>query len=395
MRKQTGFLAAGLTAALLAGAPVPAQAAGVPAPAAAVPTWAANGYDAANTGWNPGETRLVPGHLDKILPRWAVAATGQEVCAKQSAPVLAGGKMFLTGREGVGSYDVRTGRRLWTLPYADPMDTATPLLALSGRTLLVASWGCQSASDPDGFLTAVNALTGKVRWKAQTDTPDETLIVDRGVVVVGGEDAGAIATTAFDLATGRKLWQRADAAPAERVSAAGTLLLTTHATTHRPNGAVAVDIATGKPKWRTGEQWSVLAATPDDSAFLVGNAAGALLKIDAKTGTTAWTRPGLAGPVAVDGKYVYVSQPNGQVHSLILANGRVHWHHTGFHDVLRPIVAGGVVYLVEQGRKLTTRNAVTGRKLSFVAATKPVDHAVVAGGRIYLTDGSTLRTYTG
>ncbi|MDT4995255.1 MAG: outer membrane protein assembly factor BamB [Actinoplanes sp.] len=389
MHRSYELLAAGLTAVLLAGAPLPASAAGGP-------TWATGGHDAENTGWNPGETGLVPATMDKIAPGWSIAATGTEVCARQSAPVLGGGRLFLTGREGVGGYDGRTGRRLWTFRYADPMDTYTPLLALSGRTLLVASSGCQSASDPDGMLTALDTATGRVRWHLRTDSPDATLIVSRGVVVVGGEDAGGIATTAVNLATGAKLWQRPRAMPANGVSAHGVLLLTTtQITTHDTNGAVAVDIATGRPRWRTGEQWSVLAATPDGTSFLVGDAAGALLKVNARTGTTEWTRPGLAGAIAVDDTHVYVSRVDGEVHCLELGTGRRDWHHTGFHGLLRPVVAGHVLYLVEQGRRLVTRNAATGRALPFVAAGKPIDHAVVAGGRIYLTDGSMLRTYTG
>ena len=389
-----GVLTAGLIFPLQPAAAAPAQPA--PVSAQAEPTaWPADGFDPANTGWNPAETQLVPAALGVLTQRWSIAATGQEVCARQTAPVVSGGRLFLTGREGVSAYDAGTGRKQWTFPYADPSDTVSPSLTVSGGLVLVASYGCQSSSDPDGLLTALDAVTGKVRWEQPTDAPAETLIVDRDVVVVGGEDSGGMATTAFAAGTGRRLWQKKRAMPHADVSAAGIVLLTTTDTnTGTASGAVALDIATGRQRWKTAAAWTVEAADPAGGFFLVNNPAGALLKVAARTGAIAWSRRGLAGPVAVDDKHVYIATAGTAVYCADLVTGARVWKRGGYTNLLRPVVAGGVLYPVEAKARLTSLVAATGFRLGFTASTKPTDHPVIADGVLYLTDGSRLRAYT-
>jgi outer membrane protein assembly factor BamB len=339
------------------------------------------------------ETWLLPGRVGQLKKQWSITTTGQEVCARQAAPVVAGGRLYLAGRESLGAYDAQTGAKIWSHPYADPMDMRTPLLAVSADTLLVGTSGCQSVSDPDGELLALDTATGAVRWTAHTEAPDETLTVDEGVAVVGGADAGWTATTAFRVTTGRQLWQRPDAMPATGVSARGTLLLTDQNADARPDGAVAVDIRTGGLRWRTARSWSVQAADMTGRWFLVNDPGGALLNVDAATGRTAWTQPALAGPLAVDGRRVYVATPT-ELLCLAVDTGRISWRRGGYAALLRPVVAGGVLYTVAPKKRLETLDRITGRRLGFTATGKPLDHPVVTGGWLYLTDGTRLRGYT-
>lgn len=131
----------------------------------AAASWAQDGFGATGSGFNPAEKWLVPARLARLKRQWTVTATGRQVCASQSAPVMAGGRLFLTGRESIGAYDAATGKPLWTHAYADPMDTVTPRLAVAGDTVLAATWGCQSQSDPNGDLLALDAATGALRWQ--------------------------------------------------------------------------------------------------------------------------------------------------------------------------------------------------------------------------------------
>jgi outer membrane protein assembly factor BamB len=361
------------------------------------PGWTHDGYGPGNGGFNPLEAWLLPGRVAQLAKQWSIAATGQEVCARQSPPVVADGRLYLTGRVGLGAYRADTGVRIWSRPYPDPMDMYTPLLAVSGDTLLVATSGCQSVSDPDGDLLALNGATGALRWRAHIEAPNEALIVDRGVVVVGGSDAGSRATIAFRVDTGKQLWTRVDASPTMGVSAGGTLLLGDYGTAGNSVATVAVDISTGVVRWKTARTWSAQAADLAGDSFLVSDAGGALLKVDAATGTVAWRRPGMGGPVAVDGGHVYVAQtvPAGATMvSLAVGTGQFTWRRAGYPALVRPVVAGGVLYAVAPKQRLESLDAATGRRLGFTATGKPIDHPVITGGWLYLTDGTNLRGYT-
>jgi outer membrane protein assembly factor BamB len=364
-----------------------------PAAAASPPGWAQDGYGPADSGFNPAESRLVPARLSELKRQWTITATGRQVCASQAAPVTGGGRLFLAGRESIGAYDAETGRPLWTHAYTDPMDTYTPRLAVVGDTVLAGAGGCQSQSDPSGYLIALDAATGALRWEAGTETPDVALTVDRGVVVVGGEDAASVTTTAFSLATGEQLWVKQLVTAAAGVSAAGTLLLTGDDNETGPNGAIAVDITTGRTRWRTDRTWSVLAADPTGGYFLVNDPSGALVKVAADTGKIAWTHRGAPGPVAVDTQRAYVATA-GTLLALDWSTGRTTWTRTGYGQLLRPVIAGGILYAVTRAVRVDALNAATGRPLTLPVHTKPADHAVVAGGWLYLTDGSHLDAYT-
>lgn len=358
------------------------------------PAWTHDGYGPGNGGFNPDESWLVPARVGKLAQKWSIPATGDQVCARQAAPVSDGGAIFVPGRESIGAFDADTGEKIWTYPYADPMDVRTPLLAVYSGTLLVATAGCQSVSAPSGELLAVDAATGKLRWKAPTAAPEVTLAVDDGVAVVAGANPeGSMATTAFNVATGRQLWERELAMPAAGVSTRGTLLLTSYSRVSQETGAVAVDLGTGKVRWQVAQAWSVRAADYTGGFFLVDDPSGALLKVGATSGKIAWTRLGLGGPLAVDRGRVYVVSGTDLV-SVAVDSGREMWRRSGSASKLRPVVAAGVVYTVSPQNHLETLNAASGDRLGFNPAPQPSDHVVVDGGWLYLADGSQLHAYT-
>ncbi len=99
-------------------------------------SWAQDGYGATGSGFNPAETRLVPARLGQLKRQWTVTATGTQVCASQSAPVTAGGRLFLTGRESIGAYDAAMGRPLWKHAYADPKKSPLRATVKAGDNIL-------------------------------------------------------------------------------------------------------------------------------------------------------------------------------------------------------------------------------------------------------------------
>jgi len=361
-----------------------------PAPAAvAAAQWSQDGYGAANAGYNPVETDIVAGTVRRLRARWSVTAGhGGASCSGQAPPVVAGDRLFLPDQTGVAAYAAGTGRRLWRYRFADPMDTHTPLLAVTGGRLIVGLRDCASQSDPDGRLLALDAATGAQRWSVLRDAPIQAMVVDDGYVAVSGEDAAHSATTVFRVGDGTLVWDRLWVRMATGVSAGGRLLL---ARTTKP-GVEAADIATGAVRWRRAENLSAVAADPAGTRFFATDAGGRLWALSATSGRTVWSRPAAAGPVATDGYRIYVARGN-DVWARRADTGALDWSRRLDGPAGRAVLAGGVLYVPAAGRPLTSLVPDTGEYAGFRSTLDAVGHAVVAGGHLYVTDGSTLRMY--
>jgi outer membrane protein assembly factor BamB len=370
-----------------------------PAAAAAqvVPgSWSQDGYGPGNTGDNPSEHVITAANVASLRYHWSlVSPVSRGSCLAQSPPVVAGGRLFLTDQGGFAAYSAVTGVRLWRRAVPVPADQETPKLAVAGSTLLAAADTCGSTSDPDGNLTAYSATTGAQRWTVHRDAPMDRLVVDGGVVVVGGGDASVDAVTAYRLSDGRQLWNRTGVDLAAGVSAGGRLLLSR--ADHR--GALGVDLATGHTLWTVPAQWWVLAADPAGQRFFAADPTGRLVALDAATGEKAWTVNGAGGmdggvaEVAVDATRIYVSRAD-EVLALYTMNGTTAWKRDLFGAAGRPVVAGDVLYVPAERQPLAMLEPSTGNVLdgsSPIAAT--FGHPVIVDGRLYVTDGRLLDTY--
>jgi alcohol dehydrogenase (cytochrome c) len=133
----------------------------------------------------------------------------------QSTPLVVDGVMYLTEPPGKAmALDARTGRSYWIYEHPMPADI-TPCcgkvnrgLAILGSTLYFATL--------DAKLVALDAPTGRVKWKAPVaDYPKgyslthAPLVLDNKVIVgtAGGEMGIQGYIVAFDAATGRQLWR--------------------------------------------------------------------------------------------------------------------------------------------------------------------------------------------
>jgi outer membrane protein assembly factor BamB len=379
-----GVLAAGLTPT------------GEAAHAAPSTDWAQDGYGPGNTGVNPNERTITTRNAGKLRYRWsALSGITRGSCTAQSPPVISGRRMFLPDQSGFAAYDPATGERLWRRNLGTA-DVETPQFAVAGTLLLAAVNTCGSVSDPDGELTAYDAATGATRWSVRRDAPMHHMVVDRTVVAIGGGDAGEDRVSVYRRSDGKLLWSKAGVELHADVSANGRLLL---ARSGDARGSVAVDIVTGTELWSTKAAWKVAAATPDGERFLVGDATGTLSALDAKDGNTVWSAPGMvaedgAAQIAVDDGRVYVSRDTHLV-ALNLRTGRKIWDQEFLSNPLgRPTVAGGVVYTPIEDGWLTIRDARTGADLEDVPIAGDVHgHAVVAGGRLYVTNGRVLDVF--
>jgi outer membrane protein assembly factor BamB len=360
-----GLLLAGLTAA-------------APASAAVSPTWDHAGYDAEDSYYNPAESVINAATIGALTRRWSVALRQDEgACGGPSAPLSAAGRVIATDQRGITAYQATTGRPAWSYNWDDPDDSTTPAMAVAGNTLIATNGGCQSASDPDGRLVALDLTTGRVRWQAQSEFPPHATTVDKGMVVVSGDSpSDELATIAYRVSDGKVAWQRpgyASSAP----SADGRLLLT------RGRTISAASITTGRLLWTRPTLGYAESATPAGDRFLLSSES-ALSAVDATTGAVAWTAPGKQGALlATDGRRVYRAAGNA-VEALDARTGRREWARQLTSATTQPVRAGGLVYA--GGPVLS---AATGAILGTVKGT-----AVITGGRLLTVNGNTLSSYT-
>ncbi|GAA1038040.1 hypothetical protein GCM10009557_53000 [Virgisporangium ochraceum] len=362
--------------------------------AAPASEWTQDGYGPGNTNANPHERTITTRNAGKLRYGWSVLSpVTRSGCMAQSPPVMAGRRMFLPDANGFAAYDSVTGERLWRRTLRI-FDYETPKLAVAGNLLVSAMNTCGSVSDPDVELTAYDAATGATRWSVKRDAPAYHMVVDRAVIAVGGGDAGEDRVSVYRRSDGALLWSRAEVELTADVSANGRLLLS-----RKGKGSVAVDIVTGRELWSTKAQWIVAAADPAGERFIVGDATGKLFALAAKDGNTLWSVGGVAredgtASLAVDGTRIYAARDTHLI-ALNVKDGKKIWDQEFLSAPLgRPTVAGGVVYAPIENGWLVMRDARDGKDLEDLPMVGDVhEHAVVASGRLYVTNGRVLDVF--
>jgi outer membrane protein assembly factor BamB len=363
----------------------------VPVPGAG---WAQDGFDAGNSGYNPDERAVNAGSVRKLRLRWsATPAAGAEGCAPAlPPPLVAGGRVFILGGEGVTALDAATGKKLWRdTRILESKDFRR--IVVAGGMLIVAGSSCYANSDPDGFLFALDAATGAPRWDVMQEPPVNDLVVDGGTILTSGWATATNEDTviAYRAHDGGQRWSRSGAALAGPVSAGGRVLL------HDAQGTTAVTVGAGKVLWRTAVRWRPLAATAERFVAVPdpvgqGDQTG-LAAIRAGSGGIVWRQAGTVESVAVDGKRVYAAA-GSTLTAFQAAKGSRLWTRQLPGPAQRPVRAGGLLYVTVDAHPMAILSPVTGKDVPGAGRFDgAVGHAVVAGGRLYLTDGTTLRVY--
>ena len=390
-----------------------------------------------------------PLHIDPCGPPRVL--TAEEVGIAVALPVASPSATDSSAASMLGGNPARTGEQPGPGPRGIPAllwRAATPGMvvaapAVAEDSLFVSTW--------DGVFVALDAANGQERWQADFEVaPLSAAAVANGVVYVGGESWGlyVVDATNGDLVTGSLTIGRVVSAPAiadgtvffgavsgapltgiatgavfsvdtttgaERwsVEASGPVLAppaVAHGLVYARIGAgcggpgflAAVDVATGRPRWRTGilvGDWEYAApVVAGDSVYVVGF--DGLVALDAASGSERWRQPaevrldnaGLrpVGAPAVAGGTVYVVDLAGTLAALDAATGEERWRTElpgigGDSRAPGPVTADGIVYVAGGEGLLFALDGTTGQELwrfdvgGFVA-TSPV----VVGGVVYI-----------
>jgi outer membrane protein assembly factor BamB len=352
---------------------------------AAAPLWDHPGYDAEDSHYNPSETALDSGRIRQVTTTWQVSLrTSDESCSGFGGPILSGGRVYVSDQLGISAHAAATGALSWRYDWAYPGDSETPRLAVSDGLLIVAGGDCNSQSDPDGEIIALDAGTGLPRWKLRVDIPPHAVVVDKGLVVVsGGSPSDEDATIAHHVRDGRQAWRK-DRYLTAGVSADGTILArATDGFGVATGTSAGLAITTGAVRWSRKADWTARAASPGSERFLVTDKAGTLSSVRVADGQPEWTASTFPSEsIAVDRERVY--RVSGRdIEAIGATDGQRIWTTRQQVDGVQPVTAGGLIYA--GGAVL---NAADGK----VAGPEVAGRVIVAGGRIHQVVTGQLRT---
>ena len=297
------------------------------------------------------------GDMVHLVPQRMLAYQPRET----APPVLddAGSRLYVGTSDGYVRCRFHGGTA-WTWRAGGSI-IAAPLLA--AETLYV--------SAADGHLTALNRITGEVRWSADvheelTTTPT---LADGRIYVMSSEES----VTALEAATGKSLWKFHRDPPPGFTIRGNARPLVAHATvfTGFADGTVAaLGPADGVAKWTrnvsgTGDYLDVddLQAADDDPRIYAASTKAGIVALDAASGSPAWTfaLPG-ANHLLADGPRLYASG-KGTLVALGRGGGTVLWKHGLGNDryATSAAASGGLVLLALERGPLIAVDAITGR----------------------------------
>jgi hypothetical protein len=236
--------------------------------------------------------------------------------------------------------DATTGRRRWSI-------ASRPALpfpwGFEGRDYFVASPAVVGDvaifAGGDGIVYAVDAATGRVRWRHETGTRlRSSPAAADGTIVLGGIDG---AVYAINLADGTRRWRHETEGASLSSEEAGFDRRTIQSSPAIADGLVfvgsrdahvyALDLATGERRWRTGDPppWIITSPAVADGRVFAGSSDGRFVQaLDARTGRELWRArvPSnvFASPSLADST-VYAADVDGTLVALDVATGRERW----------------------------------------------------------------------
>src|SRR5438309_1310725 len=278
-----------------------------------------------------------------------------------ATPVLddPGSRLYVGTNDGYVRCRFR-GRTVWTW-HAGGSVLAAPLL--DRDTLYVAS--------ADGKLTALNRITGEVRWSSDlheelTTTP--TLSGGRLYVMSSEESVAGV-----DAETGKSLWKFHRDPPAGFTIRGNSRPRVSHGSVFAgfaDGSLVALGPADGVARWvrpvsGTGDYLDVddLQAPDEEARVYVASSKVGVVALDAATGNPLWTAP-LPGAnhVLVDGPRVYASGKSA-IAAFGRTDGKLLWKTSLGNDkyATRASTTGGLLLLAIERGPLVAVDALTGR----------------------------------
>lgn len=393
-----------------------ACAAGVSLHAQDWPQWRGPNRDGAIASF--AEPATWPAALTK---RWQI-----EVGTGYSTPLVIGDRVYVFSREGedevLRALDAGTARQIWRASYPArfSMNPATRQHGPGPKSTPTFATGRLFTLGMTGVVLAFDAAEGRVLWQAPAPEVQPMYhtamspVVDGNLVIVhvGGHDQGAL--TAFDVSTGKVVWQWTGDGPAYGSPIVATLGGTRQVITFTQENFVAVDRDSGALLWR--RPYTTPATTTSQTPLIHRDMViesgrdNGITAFRPARGSGTWTTPNvwqtkevsvhMSDVVAVDGVGYGLSHLNrGQYFALDLDSGKVLWKgepRRAEHAAMAR--AGQTVFSLEDdGELVVIRASRTGFEPVAryeVATSATWAQPAISGRRIFIRDVNTLALWT-
>jgi outer membrane protein assembly factor BamB len=194
---------------------------------------------------------------ERLTQKWKI-----EVGTGYATPIVVGNRVYAFSRqqenEVMRAIDAGNGTIVWESSYPAPfsMNSATSRHGPGPKSTPTYADGRIFTLGMSGIVTAFDAATGKRLWQKPAPPVEPTYhtaqsaLVDRGLVIlhVGGNNQGAL--TAFDPATGAVKWSWNGDGPSYGSPIAADIGGTHQVITFSQENLIGVDAANGQLLWR-------------------------------------------------------------------------------------------------------------------------------------------------
>ncbi len=300
-----------------------------------------------------------------LAPRWTLEFSRPVT----TTPLVLGDLVVFGTREGlVRAVEAATGRERWRVDTREGVG-ASPV-PIEGDVVV---------ADYAGDVLRIDARGRRV-WKRNVGAHvGATPTVAGDVVVVSGFDGRV---HGLDARTGRVRWRvRTGGRVRARAARSGAVVVVPSY-----DGIVrAIRARDGRVAWkrRIGVRMAASPTVAGDRA-IVGADDGRVIALDVRSGAPAWTHreraPVRSFLVSHDGA-VYVGADDGSVVCLDAATGRPRWRaHTGGRVMSQPAVVGTLVLVSSYDARLHVFDAATGAELATHPLGAPAFSSPVAAG---------------
>jgi len=375
-----------------------------PTPKRIAAPWPTYGYDNQRTKVSPYA------HRPPYKRRWSVDAKD----TLEFPPTTGYGNVYIAQQKGLFfAVKAKTGKPAFKVKDFKRCAASSPTLYKGTVYQAYMDFVECGENDPNptGFLVAMDARTGKEKWRRKGLPIESSPLIENGVAYYGSWDNKVHALRLRDR---REIWtydtgERVNTSPAY---SKGKIFVANQA-----GSVYALNAKTGKLDWEATSASSPLGAreffyaTPVVAygRVYIGNSDGTMFAFGARSGKVLWARPlgtYIYASAAVYERKVYTGTYDGKLFALNAATGDTKWSReldSAVHS--SPVVMDGLVYTaacsscgseaaryVKMGTKdLTVAfNADTGKEVWRFPNGKYASPVIADQDRVYLTGRSFL-----
>jgi hypothetical protein len=336
--------------------------------------WLETNYNAADSRANLAEATLTKSTIGGVALRRNVTAAGNPDSACEGfegvvAPILSGGFAYGVFNGYLHKVNAGSGVVSWRVAPDTSFSTTYRSIVISGSLVIVAGQGCDSVSDPNGFIAAFQISNGAPAWSTGGG-PLISMVSSRGYLLTVGESVGSgFNVRTLNAATGADVWSATgDPCTVPNAVVVGGLAIYSFCDFNDVQSLRGVALANGAPVWTKLGGWEPVAGDKSASSgthvYAAKTSAGTVYDLNPATGATRTRIPGAKLILAVDGARVYATCGSvaGQVCGYSLSTGVQQWNVKTGSVVALGAFAGGVLYL-SNGKALNASSGATIRSI--------------------------------